>query len=201
MSASSAPSRRGAGGIHGGVPTAVDSDPAADGGPVPGCNAAQERNCIHHPRRITSGDVHMLGKVSTDRHEHCVEATFELFSSEVLHSMSGREADAQRFDPCQLGAQHVTWKAVRRYSVSHHSARLDPEVAYLDVVTPPCEVISSRESARSSADNENPMPGRCGRRAQLPAFFDSEVPEEPLDGVNRHSAVELARLHALSQGW
>ena len=66
-----------------------------------------------------------------------------------------------------------------------------PRVADLDLVAEPRQVVGGRQSARSRADDQDALAGRCRRWFERPAALPGEVAEESLDRVDRHRAVEM----------
>jgi hypothetical protein len=60
-------------GVHRGIAAAVHSDPAADHRARARGDIAEERHSVHDAAGVAGRDIHVLGQVRADGHEHRVE--------------------------------------------------------------------------------------------------------------------------------
>ena len=140
---------------------------------------------------VRGGDVHPLGQVRADRDEHRVERALAALGLEVLDPVVAGEPHPERGDPLDLGTHHVPRQPVGRNPVAHHPARLRARVANLDLVAEARQVVGGRQPARARADHEHALAAAHRRGLEPPPLLEREIPEEPLDRMNRHRAVEL----------
>ena len=96
---------RGARRVHRRVPAAVDRHAPPDRRPLPRRHPAQERHRVDHRPRVHRGDLHPLGQMRADRHEHRVKAALVALGLEIGDAMVAGEPHAQRRDPLDLAAR------------------------------------------------------------------------------------------------
>ncbi len=116
-----AESPRGARGVHGGVPAAVDRDPAAEHGRGGVFHSVQHGYCVQDPRRVAGRDVGASADVGADSHERGVETLGQL-GLDVGDFGVELECDAHVQDAVHLGVQDVARQPVLRDAVAHHAA-------------------------------------------------------------------------------
>ena len=100
------------------------------------------------------------------------------------------EADAQRCEAIDFGAQHVARQPVGGDAIAHHPARLLTGVPDLHLMPQPGQMAGGRQAARAGADHQHPPAGSHRRRIEQPALLERRVAQEALDGVDRHRAVQ-----------
>jgi hypothetical protein len=128
--------------------------------------------------------------VRAHRHEDRIEAALGLFRHQVLDPVVRDHPHAEPLDPFELVTEDVAGEAVRGDAVAHHPARLRSRVAYLDLVTEPCQVIRRGQAARPSTDHQHPLAAGLRRRVERPALLAGQVAEEAFHRVDRHRGVE-----------
>ena len=178
------------GGVHRRVASPVDGHPPTDLRPLARRDAPQERQRIDDPAGVPRGDVHPLGQVRPNRDEDRVESALQPLGSEILHLVATGHPHAHRRDPADLAVEDIPWQPVGRDPVAHHPARLAAGVADLDLVPEPSQMVGGREAARTGTDHEHALAAASRRRVEEPPLLEREIAEEPLDGMNRHGAVE-----------
>ena len=177
--------------VHRGVAAAVDGHAAADHRPLALRGAVQERQGVKDPGGIARGDVHTLGQMRSDRHEHRVEAARGLLGGQVGHPVPLGEPHPERGDPVQLRIQHIAGQPVGRDAVAHHATWPLAGVPDLDLVPEPGEMVGGRQAARARADDQHAPPGAGRRAAERPATLAGKITKEPLHRMDRNGAVQL----------
>jgi len=122
---------RGARGVHGRVPAAVDGDPPAQHGFRAVLHAVQHRHRVHDPGGVAGRDVGAPADVGADGHEGGVEAAscFRVAAGGLVELGEDvgdlgveLQGGAHVQDAVQLGVEDVARQPVLRYAVAHHPA-------------------------------------------------------------------------------
>ena len=182
----------GAGGVHGGVPAAVDGDAAADDRLVAAGHVAQEVDGVDHVPGVDAGDLDAARQMGADGDEDGVEVALLLLGHEVGDRVVEDDLDAQLLDAGDLGVDDVARQAVLGDAVAHHAAGLLAGVVDLDLVAETRQVVGGGQARGPGADDEDAVAGVVAGMVEPPAVRDGHVAQVALDGVDRDGLVEVA---------
>ena len=196
-----AESRGRPGGIHRGIAAAVDCDtPSNPRFLVGSFDFFQELQRVVDLAGIPRGNLLALAEVCADSEEDRIESPFGLLGHEIGDFVVQDDLDADSADAVDLAVQHFPWQAVFGDAEVHHPAGHRSRLVDDDLVSAACQVPGSRETARSSADDEHAsirwwLVGRGG-----PPLTECHVSQEPLDRMDADRFVNLlAVAHLLAR--
>ena len=150
--------RRGAGNIHGDVSTADHDDFLADGELVSEVHIQQKVDALVNAVEINSGNAEIAAAMSADGEEHGIEALASQIgnrkvSSRRMIQLEGNVAGLENLS--DLRFHHATRQAVFRNAKIQHSASDGSGFENRDWVTHQGEVMGSRQSHRTAADDRD----------------------------------------------
>ena len=153
---------------------------------------AQHRHRVEHVRGFAGGNVGALGDVRADREERRVEVARAHRLEDVRDLRVQLQLDAEVEDALDLGVEHVARQPILGNAEAHHPAGERSGVDDLDAVAEAPQVIGSRQSRGSGADDEHALAALGFGRRKFPAALDRFVAEKALDRVDADRLVELA---------
>ena len=178
-----------AGRVHGGVAAAVDHHATSENGWLALLGVMQQRDGVEDARRVSGGDVGVLGPLGAHGEERGIEALVPHGRLEVVDRPPADDLDAQGANALDLALHDVTRQAVGGDAVAHHAPRQGRRLVQDDLVPEEPQVVGGREAARPGADDEHPPPRGRSRRVGRPALAECAVAQEPLHGVDPHRLV------------
>ena len=129
--------------------------------------------------------------MGTDRNKRGVELALPNCLAQIGNGMFQHEFDADILDAFDLVIQHVSWQPVCGNSEVHHAAGKRPCLADLDIMSKSAQVIRSRKTARSAADDQHSLSGIVFRCREFPALLYGEVPDVSLNCVDADALVDM----------